>query len=394
MSILVSLWILIQVFLNMYLVLPLLLYICFPLKKKKPILNENSKDYDYGIIVTAFLQVDMIPSVVNSILALDYQNYLVYVVADNCDTSLLKFDDQRVVILKPEHVLASNTESHFYAIRRFQRAHQCLTIIDSDNLVDRSYLNELNLFFDLGYKAIQGQRRAKNLNTSFACLDEAGDMYYRLIDRKLLFNGGSSASLAGSGMAFKTDFYKQCLEHLTIKGAGFDKVLQMEVLHRGERVAFAENAIVYDEKTSKPGQLVNQRSRWINTWFKYAPSGFRLAVTGLARLNWNQLLSGAVFTRPPLFILFFLLGAAIVLDAIYLPSTIYICLFGILGFLITFFRALHYYQAPKSIYVALLKIPIFIFYQVLSLVKYKKANELSTATEHYIPGNEKDENIR
>ena len=84
------------------------------------------------------------PAAVESILALDYKNYIVYIVADKCDVSGLKFDDERVVILKPEETIASNTGSHFYAINRFVRAHDVLTIVDSDNLVDPQYLNELN----------------------------------------------------------------------------------------------------------------------------------------------------------------------------------------------------------------------------------------------------------
>src|SRR5690606_20538946 len=104
-----------------------------------------------------------------------------------CDISRLHFDDDRVILLRPEETLASNTKSHFYAINNFKRSHDYLTIIDSDNLVDLDYLNELNKFFAENFIAVQGVRQAKNLNTSYACLDEAGDMYYRFIDRKLLF---------------------------------------------------------------------------------------------------------------------------------------------------------------------------------------------------------------
>src|SRR5690606_37180046 len=113
-------------------------------------------------------------------------------------------NNDKVVLLRPPKTLASNIKSHFYAIARFKRPHELLTIIDSDNLVDSEYLNELNVFFASGYNAVQGVRTAKNLNTTFACLDEAGDIYYRLIDRNLLFQAGSSSALSGSGMAFRT----------------------------------------------------------------------------------------------------------------------------------------------------------------------------------------------
>jgi cellulose synthase/poly-beta-1,6-N-acetylglucosamine synthase-like glycosyltransferase len=314
MKILITVWTVIQLIIGFNLILPLFLYLAKAFQSKRRQGIDLVDEYDYAIIVTAYEQTTLLPAVVDSILRLNYKKYLVYIVADNCDISQLNFNTPSVIVLRPEEVLASNTKSHFYAINKFQRSHQYLTIIDSDNLVEPGYLNELNKFFKEGYIAVQGVRAAKNLNTSYACLDEAGDMYYRYIDRKLLFEVGSSASLAGSGMAFSTAYYKECLEFLDIEGAGFDKALQMELLNRGKRIAFAEKAVVYDEKTSKPTQLVNQRARWINTWFKYAGKGLALIVTGIKNLNWNQFLCGVVFSRPPLFIIVGLTGVSLLID--------------------------------------------------------------------------------
>lgn len=379
-------WITIQVLISASLALPFVLLILNLFRKKEQYQDSKSDEFDYAIIVTAYEQTNLLHGVVNSILKMNYKNYLVYIVADNCDISELHFISEHVILLKPEETLASNTRSHFYAINRFKRNHDYLTIIDSDNLVDPEYLNELNSFFSAGFVAVQGIRKAKNLNTSFACLDEAGDMYYRYIDRKLLFEIGSSASLAGSGMAFSTDFYRRCLETLNIEGAGFDKVLQMEILNKAQRIAFAEKAIVYDEKTSKSGQLVNQRARWINTWFKYAGKGVNLMGTGIRNLNLNQFLCGLVFSRPPLFITVTLTGICIIINIFVLPRMLFFWLGVLVTFFIVFFISLSYFKASKAVYSALARIPIFIFYQVISLFKSKQANKISTATIHYVEG--------
>ncbi len=384
MEILYYFFLVLQVLIGIHLILPLILYILH--FTKKPDLNAfvaQNKGYDYAIIVTAYQQTNLLPSVVDSILKLNYENYLIYVVADNCDITGLNFNSDKVILLRPEETLASNTKSHFYAIKHFRRDHEYLTIIDSDNLVESEYLNELNVFFEKGFIAVQGVRKAKNLNTDYACLDEAGDMYYRFIDRKLLFDVGSSASLAGSGMAFSTSFYRECLEFLNIEGAGFDKVLQMEILARAKRIAFAERAIVYDEKTSKPDQLVNQRARWINTWFKYSGKGLKLIGTGLIKLNWNQFLCGLVFSRPPLFIIVGLTGLSVLLDLFLMPEMLLFWGFSVFSFFLIFFLALKYFNAPKAIYRALRKIPMFVGLQILSLFRAKRANKISTATVHY-----------
>lgn len=375
--------IILQVLIGFNLILPLLLYIVYIFKKEKISNSLVSEVYDYGIIVTAYEQTALLPSVVDSILKLNYSNFVIYVVADNCDVSNLKFNSDKVILLRPEQVLASNTRSHFYAIEHFIRPHQILTIIDSDNLVHPDYLNELNVFFASGYLAVQGVRTAKNLNTSYACLDEAGDIYYRFIDRKLMYDVGASASLSGSGMAFTTAFYQECLGDLKIEGAGFDKVLQIEILKRSEKIAFAEKAIVYDEKTSKPKQLVNQRSRWINTWFKYAGRGGMIALQGIKAGKFNMAICGIVFARPPMFLMAILVVLSLVIDILVLPYMLIFWALTLLAFFLVFFLSLSYYKAPKIIYKSLAKIPVFIFFQVISLFRAKNANAQSVSTEHF-----------
>ena len=385
-SVIHVLFVVLQVLIGYNLALPLLLFVfyIFVPKKKYPLRPAGSAEPDYAVIVTAYQYTDSLPPVIESILQLNYRNFLVYIVADNCDVTNLRFADERVVVLRPETILASNTRSHFYAIDRFRRAHDYLIIIDSDNLVDPECLNELNRLFDAGFQAVQGLRQAKNLDTTFACLDASRDLYYHFFDGEVLFRIGSSATLCGSGMAFSTKLYKDCLGHLDITGAGFDKVLQMEILKRGLRIAFNEHAVVFDEKTTKSDQLVKQRARWINTWFRYFRFGFTLVGKGLIGFNFNQLVFGLILLRPPLFIFLLLslgfLGVNLALGAYFaamLWTVGFVCF--VLGFTISIIRA----KPDKRIVRSLVNIPVFMFYQVISLVKVRKANKISVATQHY-----------
>lgn len=384
-------WAFFQIAIGYNLVLPFFLLLLYALTgNKKKNIQFNKDEADYAIIVTAYEQTTLIPSVVSSLLKLNYSNYLIYIVADKCDVSGLHFEDERVIILRPEQTLSSNTRSHFYAIERFKRSHERLTIIDSDNLVDPDYLLALNEYFDLGYKAVQGVRDAKNLDTLYAALDGARDIYYHFYDGKVLFNVGSSATLSGSGMAFTTSLYKECLGHLDITGAGFDKVLQKEIVIRGNRIAFAEHAVVYDEKTSKSDQLVNQRARWINTWFRYFKFGFGITAKGFIRLNWNQFLFGLILLRPPLFI-FLLLGLfCLLLNLILNPFAALLWALGFVIFIGGFMMSLIMSNTDPKIYKSLWGIPKFIFYQVMSLMSVRSANKRSVATKHFHADKKKD----
>lgn len=376
-------WIVLQLVIGYNLVLPIVVY-CISLFGK--IINYapfKKLPADYAIIVTAYEQVDHIPEVVKSILNLNYSNYLIYIVADKCDVSSLLFDDKRVAVLRPETTLASNTKSHFYAIEHFKRPHNRLTIIDSDNLVHPEYLNELDVFFNKGYIAVQGTREAKNLNTTYACMDAARDIYYHFYDGKILFKAGASAMLAGSGMAFTTELYVDCLKNKNISGAGFDKVLQSAIVSLDQRIAFAEKAIVYDEKTSNTDQLVNQRSRWINTWFKYFILGFGLIIKGLKNSSGNQFLFGLVLLRPPLFIFLLLSLVFLVTNLFISPIYALIWFLGLLIFVVGFLLALIKSNTDRRIYKSLINIPKFIFFQIQSLLKARKANKISVATKHF-----------
>lgn len=380
-----TIWYAAQVLIGYNLVLPLLLAAMYGLAQvfgKKPKHVPNQGEPDYAIIVTAYQETGQLPAVIASLLAMDYRNYVIYIVADGCDVSGLHFNSPSVVVLRPETLLSSNTGSHFYAIQRFSRAHERLTIIDSDNLVHRQYLNALNTAFDGGFIAVQGFREAKNLDTMYACLDAARDKYYHYYDGKVLFGAGGSATLAGSGMAFTTALYRECLEHLDIQGAGFDKVLQYEIVKRGHRIAFAEGARVLDEKTSKPEQLVNQRARWIQSWFRYFGYGFRLIGKGATRFSWNQTLFGLVLLRPPLFV-FLLLGVVAMLINVFVNPLVAGAWAVALGLFIGgFLMALRAQHTDPRIYRSLVNIPRFVLLQLKSLVRARRAGKYSVATQH------------
>ena len=373
----------VQIIIGYHLIFPLLLYGFYLIKgKKKTLAGIAENEADYAVIITAYEQVHTIPAVVNSVLKSDYSNYLIYVVADKCDISSLNFDDKRVIVLRPEKTLANNIKSHFYAINNFQRSHERLTIIDSDNLVHNRYFHELNHWFNAGYQAVQGVREAKNLNTTLSCLDAARDVYYHFYDGKILFSLGSSAALAGSGMAFTVDLYRSSLENRGISGAGFDKVLQAEILNRNIRIAFAEKAIVYDEKTAKADQLVNQRSRWINTWFKYFKFGFGLTYQGIKNFSLNQLLFGLMLLRPPLFIFLILSFLCLAANVFISPAIAIIWFAGFVCFAAGFAIAIIKPNTDRRIVRSLAGIPKFMFLQVISLVYARNANKRSVATKH------------
>jgi len=128
--------------------------------------------------------------------------------------------------------------------------------------------------------------------------------------------------------------------------------------------------------------LVKQRARWINTWFRYFKFGFSLIGQGITRLSWNRFLFGVVLLRPPLFI-FLLLSVVFAFINIWISiPAVLLWMAGFVCFVLGFIIALVHGKPDKAIYWSLWGIPKFIFYQVLSLMKIRKANKISVATRH------------
>ncbi|MDD3299684.1 MAG: glycosyltransferase [Bacteroidales bacterium] len=141
-------------------------------------------------------------------------------------------------------------------------------ILDADNIMAGDFLNQVNKSFNNGYQVVQGHRKAKNLNTSFAVLDAISEEINNSIFRKGHRAVGLSSALIGSGMAFSYSFFKTRMASIKAIG-GFDKELELTLLRDGYKIDYLDNAIIYDEKVQKADVFANQRRRWLSAQFVY-----------------------------------------------------------------------------------------------------------------------------
>jgi hypothetical protein len=104
---------------------------------------------------------------------------------------------------------------------------------------------------------------------------------------------------------------------------------------------------------------------------------------GIRNMSLNQFAFGLILLRPPLFI--FLILSLLCMAANVWISTVATLFWGIafVLFVVGFLVALGKSATDARIYRSLVNIPRFIFYQILSLLKARKANKYSVATTHY-----------
>jgi glycosyltransferase involved in cell wall biosynthesis/cellulose synthase/poly-beta-1,6-N-acetylglucosamine synthase-like glycosyltransferase len=376
----------VQLFLIFFLLLPffnLFFSLLIPRKKLK---KNFDKKYDFAAVITAYKNIDIAITCVDSILKQKYENFIIYLVADQCEVTDVNFNSEKVVILKPAEKLGSKVKSIRYAIDNFNRKHEAIVIFDPDNIAHPQMFSKINLFFCNGYKAVQGRRTAKNVDSLYACLDAMGEYYYNYVTKYAPFKLRSSSPIAGSGMAIDYNLYIEHLdnyEHDSDKViVAEDKLLQAEIVAKGHQIAFAQDAIIYDEKVSSGAQVERQRTRWINSYFKYSKRAISIIFQGIINFSWNQFLFGLNIFLPPLFLLILTSVFFFVLNFFIDKQMFIVWLCSLIIFFLNFNIALLLSNVEKEIWKSMWGIPFFMFNQIMALLKIKRSNKEFMETVH------------
>lgn len=370
-----------------YFILPVLLFILYFLTggspKRNP-LNRYKKlddlDYDFAAVITAHQDTRFIAPLVDSFLKQSYSKFNVYIVADDCDISKIAFTDERIILLSPPDALHSKIKSIQFAISNFKNEPDALIIFDSDNLVHPNYLKNLNQYFQRGFKVVQTHMLSKNTDNVYARLDSIGHIYYIFYERIVKMQLGMSSAILGLGVAIDFSLYKEINYQNTI--GGFDKKLQSQLARKVRQIAFAEDAVVYDEKVEDAAGLQKQRTRWIYSYFGHFKESWLLIKTGFRNLNPGQILLGASMLRPPMILLILAMVILVILSIFINPAVLYGWAVIVSLFVINFILTIATQSRQGGMLQSLKHIPLLVFSQLKSFLKIKKAKRDFLKTEH------------
>ena len=381
-----------------FLVFPFLKVVAERLTYRPPVYPTQLRQYDYAVIITAYKDADITKPGVRSLLAQRYPNVHIYLVADACDVTDYGITDARFTLLRPTKPLQLKAKSIIYATERFVRKPDFIIIFDADNVAHADYLETLNREVNLGYKVMQGQRTAKNLDSGYAGADSLGEFYKNYVERLVPPRLGSSAVISGSGMAVERKLYLHYLngkdiqrgKHKWKKMLQEDKILQNFLLNRKHRIGYCRDAIVFDEKVSDGAAVTTQRSRWLYSYFQNTPNSSGLLWRGLTSANWNQILFGLITIAPPLFLL---VGCSVLLAVVgwfVHPGVSLALVVGLVLFSLNVLWTLQLSNAPREVWQAVWSTPKFIGRQVVALFKMVNPNKNFKHTEHRVAVEAKD----
>jgi len=235
--------------------------------------KEEKKNYKpknkFALLIAAHNEEVVIGSLIESMLKLDYPKdmYDIFVIADNCTDDTAKIAKGYGVNVCERFVEDKKGKGYalewmFAKLFKMNKQYEAVAIFDADNLVHKNFLKEINSKMQDGYKVVQGYIDSKNPEDSW--IAAAYSIAFWTQNRMFQLaraNVGFSNQIGGTGFAIETSTLKKlgwgatCLTE--------DLEFTCKLVLNGEKVGWAHDAIIYDEKPLKLMQSWKQRKRWM-----------------------------------------------------------------------------------------------------------------------------------
>lgn len=352
--------------------------------KQPPVAKSLSR---FVIYICAYKEDEILLNSAASALTIDYpkDQFHVCIIADSLKPETIqKLKQLPLQVVEVFFENSTKSKALNKAIENTATGFNAAVVFDIDNIAAPDYLHQINNYVQAGEKVIQGHRVAKNTNTSVAVLDAISEEVNNHIFRKSQRVFNLSAAIIGSGMALEYSLFKNIMSQIDAVG-GFDKEMGLILTRQKIGVAYAENALVYDEKVSNPEVFKKQRKRWLSAQFnllrKYGSSGFgELFLRGNFDY-FNEIYQMSILPRvlmlglmPFMLLLSFLMPGIGPHWHLWLAATV-CCYVGIVVAIpASFFNS--------KLFSAALKLPLIFFTMLLLLFKLKGANKKFIHTPH------------
>lgn len=218
------------------------------------------------VLIPSYKQDAVIEHTVLSILGQSYPQRMfdVIVISDHQgEMTNMRLAQYPITLLTPNFEESSKAKSLQYAILNLPefKIYDVAIILDADNIVETEFLSTINdAYENASTKAIQLHRISRNRDTAAARMDAVFEEINNNIFRKGHINIGLSSALAGSGVAYDFNWFKDNI--MKTKTAGEDKELEALLLRQGIFIDYFDDIYVYGEKKRTTEKLNEQRGRW------------------------------------------------------------------------------------------------------------------------------------
>lgn len=363
-------------------VLYLFIFALFSMRVMKNRYPKSRKKHSFLVLIPAYREDKVIMDSVKSALAQDYpaEKLEVAVISDKMrDETNIALSELPITLFVIDPEESSKGLALHYAMENVKGTYDMVVILDADNMVNETFISDLNDVYHSGSKAIQAHRVAKNINTEMAVLDAISEEINNSIFRRGHVNIGLSSALIGSGMALEFKWFKENSGKLVT--AGEDKELEILLLKEGVFIDFLDDVLVYDEKVEKEQAFYNQRRRWLAAQYWSFFTGLKDLPKAILKNNIDfidKVFQWALFPR------IILIGLIVIISALttllkWEISIKWWILFIALMF--TFAMAIPDYLVTKENSKAIKRLPIIFILMVLNMFRLRGATKKFIHTE-------------
>lgn len=239
------------------------------IKRKEESADLYSPVKRFALVVAAHNEENVIGSIVRNLKSLDYPNelYDIFVIADNCTDSTARLARENGAIAFER--FDNNKKGKGYALEwmfdkifKMEKKFDAVCVLDADNLLSLNFLKEMNKHLCKGHKVVQGYLDSKNPKDSYIAASYSIAFWTNnRIFQLARYYLGLSCELAGTGFVVTTDLLKEIGWGAT--SLTEDLEFTIKLILRGEKVYWAHEAAVFDEKPLTLKQSWKQRKRWM-----------------------------------------------------------------------------------------------------------------------------------
>lgn len=228
--------------------------ILFSLKKEKNLKNykETTK---FAVILPARNEEKVIDNILDSLIKQKYPRYLydIYVIPNNCTDKTEEIASKKAKVLKYNKKFNNKGEVLKEAFKELKNKYDAYIIFDTDNIVDKNFLKEMNNSYKSGFKVCQGYRDIKNSNYNY--LTYSYSIFYWF--QNLVFSK-SNSYISGSGFMISNDIIKKYKVKTLAEDIEFGTICELNNI----KIGYNKKAITYDEQPVSFKVSWIQRKRW------------------------------------------------------------------------------------------------------------------------------------
>lgn len=229
----------------------------------------HSPQKRFALIIAAHNEELVISHVIDSLSRQNYPKklYDIFVIADNCSDRTAEIAEKHGAIVykrinNEERGKGYALEWMFNKIYSHKNKYDVISVFDADNLVSSNYLLEMNHLLCKGHKVVQGYIDSKNpFDSWITCSYSIAFWMSNRIFQLPRYYLGLSCGLCGTGFCIDLNVLKKIGWGATCLTEDLEFTMKLSLCNL--KVAWAHEAVVYDEKPLTLKQSWHQRKRWM-----------------------------------------------------------------------------------------------------------------------------------